>query len=98
MISAFIGNKKIYFYLLFLTFFSFFFYQYHAFIGVLPIDSFLTFNSGYDVLNGSYPFKDFWEIKGAFLDIVQAFFFKLFGVSWFAYAAHASFFNSLFAL
>ena len=67
-------------------------------MGVLPIDTFLIFNSGYDLLNGVLPFKDVWTIKGPLLDIIQALFFKIFGVSWFSYASHASLFNSLFAL
>lgn len=91
-------KKNLYFYLFFLILFSFLFNQYYAFIGVLPVDSFSTFNGGYDVLNGNYPFKDFWTIKGSFLDVIQAIFYSLFGVSWFVYAAHASFFNSLFAV
>ena len=85
-------------YIFFLILISFSVNQYYAFIGVLPVDSFSTFNSGYDILNGSLPFKDFWTIKGPVLDIIQAFFFKIFGISWFSYAAHASSFNSLFAL
>ena len=72
--------------------------QYYAFIGVLPVDSFSTFNAGYDILNGSLPFKDFWTIKGPVLDIIQAIYFKLFGVSWFSYAAHSSSFNTIFSL
>ena len=85
-------------YILFLILISFSINQYYAFIGVLPVDSFSTFNSGYDLLNGSIPFKDYWIIKGPVLDIIQAIYFKLFGVSWFSYAAHASTFNSLFAV
>ena len=85
-------------YLFFLVIISFFTNQYYAFIGVLPVDSFSTFNAGYDILNGSFPFKDFWTIKGPVLDLIQALFFKVLGVSWFSYAAHASIFNSIFAL
>ena len=85
-------------YILFLILISFSINQYYAFIGVLPVDSFSTFNSGYDLLNGSIPFKDYWIIKGPVLDIIQAIYFKFFGVSWFSYAAHASTFNSIFAV
>ena len=81
-----------------LIIFSFSINQYYAFIGVLPVDSFSTFNAGYDILNGSLPFKDFWTIKGPVLDIIQAIYFKLFGVSWFSYAAHSSSFNTIFSL
>jgi hypothetical protein len=72
--------------------------QYYAYLGVLPVDSFSTFNTGYDILNGSVPFKDYWVLKGIVLDIIQAAFFKIFGVSWFSYSIHASTFNSIFAL
>ena len=72
--------------------------QYYAYQGVLPVDSFSTFNSGYDILNGSIPFKDYWVLKGIILDFIQAGFFKVFGVSWFSYALHSSTFNSIFAL
>ena len=74
------------------------FNQYYGNIGVQPIDSFFPFNSGYDVLNGNYPFKDYWTITGPFLDIVQAAFFKLFNVSWFSYVLHASIFNFVFTI
>ena len=79
------------FYILFLTLFSILINQYFGYVGILPIDSFLIFNSGYDFLNGYYPFKDFWTIKEPFIDILQALFFKLFGVSWFSYVLHALF-------
>ncbi len=93
-----ITNNQTFFYCLALGLSSFLFNQYFAYMGVLPIDTFLIFNSGYDLLNGVLPFKDVWTIKGPLLDIIQALFFKIFGVSWFSYASHASFFNSLFAL
>ena len=85
-------------YIFFLILISFTINQYYAYQGVLPVDSFSTFNAGYDILNGSVPFKDYWVLKGIVLDIIQAFFFKIFGVSWLSYAAHASTFNSIFAL
>ncbi len=77
---------------------SIFFNQYYGNIGIQPIDSFFSFNSGYDVLNGHFPFKDYWTITGPFMDIVQAFFFKVFGVSWFSYVFHASVFNFIFTI
>ena len=98
MIKALFTKYKTSLYFFFLILISFSINQYYAFIGVLPIDTFSTFNSGYDLLNGSIPFKDYWIIKGPVLDIVQAIFFKFFGVSWFSYAAHSSTFNSIFAL
>ena len=90
--------KKNLFYFLLLTFFSFSINQYYGYRGILPIDSFLIFNSGFDFLNGHFPFKDYWTIKEPFIDFLQAIFFKLFGVSWFSYVLHASFFNFLITI
>ena len=90
-------NKKIY-YFIFLLFFSVSFNQYYGYKGINPIDSFFSFNSGYDVLNGYFPFKDYWTITGPFIDFIQAFFFKIFGVSWFSYVFHASFFNFIITI
>ena len=90
--------REKYLYPLILSFFSILINQYYGYIGILPIDSFLIFNSGYDLLNGYYPFKDYWTIKEPFIDLIQAFFFKFFGVSWFAYVLHASIFNFLISL
>ena len=74
------------------------FNQYFGHLGIQPIDSFFSFNSGYDVLNGYFPFKDYWTITGPVIDLTQAIFFKIFGVSWFSYVLHASIFNSIFSI
>ena len=84
--------------IVFLIIFSIVFNQYYGYIGILPIDSFLIFNSGYDLMNGYYPFKDYWTIKEPFIDLIQAIFFKLFGVSWFSYVLHASVFNCIITI
>ena len=81
-----------------LAVFSILFNQYYGYVGILPIDSFLIFNSGYDLMNGYYPFKDYWTIKEPFIDLLQAIFFKIFGVSWFSYVFHASVFNCIIAV
>ena len=91
-------KKKEIFYLIILFLFSISINQYYGNLGICPIDSFWFFNSGYDVLNGYYPFKDYWTIAGPFITFVQAIFFKLFGVSWFSYVLHASVFNFLIAI
>tara|TARA_B100001123_G_C15314364_1_gene1025577 strand:+ start:749 stop:2341 length:1593 start_codon:yes stop_codon:yes gene_type:complete len=88
-------KRKEIFYLLFLSLFSIFINQYYGYIGVFPEDSFLIFNSGYDVLNGYFPFKDYYTTTGPLLDLLQAIFFKIFGVSWFSYVLHASIINFL---
>ena len=86
------------FYFLILLVSSISFNQYYGFIGINPIDSFFSFNSGYDVLNGKFPFKDYWTITGPFISYIQAFFFKVFGVSWFSYVFHASIYNFIFTI
>ena len=85
-------------YSIILFFFSVSINQYYGNLGLCPIDSFFSFNSGYEILNGYYPFKDYWTIAGPFIGFVQAFFFKLFGVSWSSYVFHASFLNFIFAI
>ena len=89
---------KILIYIFLLVIFSISINQYYGYRGILPIDSFLVFNSGYDFLNGYYPFKDYRTIKEPFIDFLQAIIFKIFGVSWFSYVFHASFFNLLITL
>lgn len=91
-------NTKKISYVSILLIFSISINQYYGYIGVYPIDSFFSFNAGYDVLNGSYPFKDYWTITGPFIDFTLALFFKLFGVSWFSYVFYASFFNFIFSI
>ena len=49
-------------------------------------------------MSGYYPFKDYWTIKEPFIDLIQAIFFKIFGVSWFSYVLHASLFNCLITI
>ena len=85
-------------YIIILFFFSTSINQYYGNLGVCPIDSFWFFNSGYDVLNGYYPFKDYWTIAGPFITYTQALFFMIFGVSWFSYVFHASIFNFLISI
>ena len=91
-------NLKNRIFVIILILFSILFNQYYGYIGILPIDSFLIFNSGYDLMNGFYPFKDYWTIKEPFIDFLQAIMFKVFGVSWFSYVLHASLFNCLITL
>ena len=35
--------------------------------GVYPIDSFSHFDSGFRILNGEHPFKDYWIVSGFFV-------------------------------
>ena len=49
--------------------------QYTGNRGVFPIDSFSHFDSGYRILNGEHPFKDYWIVSGVFMDYLQSFIF-----------------------
>ena len=67
-------------------------------LGVMPIDTFSFFDTGYSILHGKYPIRDFWIFSGLFLDYLQALFFILLGKNWYAYITHASLFNVLISL
>ena len=88
-------RELIYFFFLFI--FSVCINQYYGSIGVFPIDTFLFYDTGFRTLNGYLPTRDFWINSGFLIDIIQALFFKIFGVSWFSYVFHASVFNFLIA-
>ena len=88
-------KKREILYFFFLLFFSISINQYYGNIGVYPIDSFIHYDSGYRTLNGYFPTKDFWINNGFLIDLIQAIFFKVFGISWFSYVLHASIFNFL---
>ena len=86
-------------YLLFISIFGFTFNYFYGFIGFNVEDTFQHFDSGYRVLKGDIPIKDYWVAdSGPLIDVFQALFFKLFGVNWSAYVIHASFFNLIFGL
>jgi len=97
-VKNFIYKKQNTIFILLISFFSIFINIYYGYRGVFPIDSFLIFDSGYNVLNGSHPFKDYWSITGPLLDYLQAIFFFIFGINWFSYVLHASVINLILAL
>jgi len=88
--------NKIYF--IILAVFSVLINQYFANKGIFPIDSFLIFDSGNNILSGNHPFKDYWLITGPLLDYFQSLFFLIFGVNWFGYVFHASLLNMALTL
>ena len=65
---------------------------------MFPIDSFLIFDSAYNIISGNHPFKDYWLITGPFLDYIQAFLFLILGVNWTSYVLHASIINVLITI
>ena len=83
---------------IFLGFFSFFINFYYGSLGILPIDGFSHFDTGYRILLGEFPFKDYWVISGPAIDYIQALFFYFFGASWTSYLSHSSFLNLLITL
>ena len=86
------------FYLIILVIFSLSINQYIANRGAFPIDSFLIYDSAYNIINGNHPFKDYWLITGPLLDYVQALFFLIFGINWTSYVLHASFINTALSI
>ena len=81
-----------------LIIFSFLVNFYYSSFGVEPMDSFVLFNGGFKVLNGLTPFKDYWLVTGPLMDYLNAFFFKIFDVSWTSYIIHSSLTNSLITI
>tara|TARA_Y100000992_G_scaffold297869_1_gene262105 strand:- start:773 stop:2317 length:1545 start_codon:yes stop_codon:yes gene_type:complete len=70
---------------------------YYGSLGVFPIDTFAFFDSANLINKGLLPIRDYWTSNGFLVDILQSFFFKLFGVNWFAYLLHSSLLNFIFA-
>lgn len=66
--------------------------------GLFPIDTFVHFDSAVRILNNELPIRDFWIVHGLVVDFIQAFFFKIFGVSWQSYLFHGSLTNSIIAI
>lgn len=91
-------NIKVKILILFLTFFSLLINQYYGNRGVFPVDSFAHFDTGFRILLGEYPFKDYWIVSGAFIDYFQAILFYFFGVNWQSYVFHASLLNAILTI
>ena len=63
--------------------------------GFLPLDQSIAFDGGWRMLNGQMPFRDFTAPAGIVPAAMQAPFFALFGVTWFALCLHAAVVNGL---
>ncbi len=98
MIKNILINIKQKILIFFVIIFSLLINQYYGNLGVFPVDSFSHFDTGYKILLGEYPFKDYWLVSGPIVDYIQAIFFYLFGVNWQSYVFHASFFNAVLAI
>ena len=66
-----------------------------GFLEFFQLIVFLLLIAAFEILNGKYPFKDFFTITGPFLDFTQAIFFYIFGLNWISYILHAALINSL---
>ena len=82
----------------FLFLFSILINQYYGNRGIFPVDSFAHFDTGFRILLGEYPFKDYWIVSGPFVDYLQAVFFYFFGVNWQSYVLHASVVNAILTM
>mgnify|MGYP001326473303 CR=1 FL=1 len=71
---------------------------YYGSLGVLPIDTFAHFDTGYRIINGEIPFIDYWTISGPFIDFLQALYFSIFGVSWKSYLLNSSIINLILTI
>ena len=78
-----------------LILFSLLINQYYGNKGIFPVDSLAHFDTGFRILLGEHPFKNYWIISGPLLDYIQAIFFYVFGVNWQSYVLHASFVNAI---
>lgn len=85
-------------YILILSFISFSVNFYYGSLGVLSIDTFAFFDSGFRILNGDSPFKDYWTISGPIIDYLQALYFLIFGVNWNSYLLNGSIINLLLTI
>ena len=85
-------------FIIFLFLFSLLFNQYYGNQGIFPPDSFAHFDTGYRILIGEYPFRDYWLVSGPLGDYLQALFFYLFGVNWQSYILQASFINAVLTI
>ena len=54
--------------------YAYFVNWYSGNIGVIPIDSFGFLDSGFSILNGHMPIRDFWIFTGLLVDNKEAFF------------------------
>ena len=66
--------------------------------GVIAIDTFGFFDTGFSILKNKLPIRDFWIFTGLVVDYLQALFFLIFGPSWKSYLFHSSFINILATL
>ena len=67
-------------------------------VGVMPIDTFGFFDTGFSILKNKLPLRDFWIFTGLLVDYMESFFFMIFGKKWSTHVSHASFMNIVASL
>jgi len=67
-------------------------------VGILPIDSFGFFDTGFSILKNKLPIRDFWIFTGLLVDYMESFFLLVFGNKWSSHLIHASFMNIIASL
>ncbi len=69
-----------------------------GFQGFMPLDQSIVWDGAWRILQGQTPFVDFAVPAGLTPILLQAGVFKLAGISWTSYVAHAALANAVFAL
>jgi len=67
-------------------------------IGFMPLDHSIIYDGAWRILSGQIPFRDFNAPNGIVPMVLQAAFFTVFGVDWFAYCLHAACVNGIFCV
>ena len=67
-------------------------------IGFMSLDHSIIYDGAWRILSGQIPFRDFNTPNGIVPMILQATFFNIFGVDWFAYCLHAACVNGAFCI
>src|SRR6266849_4089990 len=67
-------------------------------IGYMPLDQGIVFDGAWRMLTGQVPFRDFAAPNSLVPAVMQVPFFRLLGVTWFAFCLHASLINGLFSV
>ena len=71
---------------------------YYGRMGFAPFEQSIVFDGGWRILSGQIPFRDFVTPTAIPPIVMQAVFFKFFGVTWFAYCLHAALMNGAFVV
>ena len=90
---SYLSKKNIF--IIILILFSLLINQYYGNKGIFPVDSFAHFDTGFRILLGEHPFKNYWIVSGPIIDYFQAILFYLFGTNWQSYILHASIINAV---